>query len=201
MIKYKEKEFEDYNIDPLTAVITDKNGIEQQIKINKKGRPMFKGIPVHQLMMHTFYGYKKGYDIHHLDENKLNNALSNLVYLTPSEHSHLHNSDQQFLERKRKACKETWANPELRKLDAELVKKAFEKNEFFSEKQAEYALKGWANEEKRKERIENMKKSWTPERRKKHAERLKTCKWFRHPDGRSKFCQNSPGPDWELGHW
>ena len=31
-----------------------------------------------------------GYDVHHKDENPLNNALSNLVYLSRSEHSRLH---------------------------------------------------------------------------------------------------------------
>ena len=45
---------------------------------------------VHCIIAHTFYGYKPGYDIHHLDENKFNNSLSNLVYLTSEEHRRLH---------------------------------------------------------------------------------------------------------------
>ena len=40
--------------------------------------------------MHTHYGWKQGYDIHHIDENKLNNSLSNLIYLTRSEHIKIH---------------------------------------------------------------------------------------------------------------
>lgn len=55
-----------------------------------RGRPCFKGMAVHQIMAHTFLGYKPGYDVHHKDENKLNNALSNLIYLTRSKHCRLH---------------------------------------------------------------------------------------------------------------
>ena len=32
----------------------------------------------------------KGYDIHHIDGNRLNNDISNLIMLTPSEHHKLH---------------------------------------------------------------------------------------------------------------
>lgn len=41
-------------------------------------------------MVHTYLGYKKGYDVHHLDENPWNNSFSNLVYLTHIEHQKLH---------------------------------------------------------------------------------------------------------------
>lgn len=89
MIRYKDKTFEDYNIDPITAVITDKNGVVQKTDL-QQSRPRFKKMPVHCIMAHTYYGYKLGYDVHHLDENPLNNALSNLVYLTHAEHARLH---------------------------------------------------------------------------------------------------------------
>lgn len=95
MIRFKDQIFEEYSIDPVTAVITDKNGVEQLVKIYKNGRPYFKRMLVHCIMCHTFYGYKTGYDVHHLDENKLNNALSNLVYLTHEEHIRLHHKDKQ----------------------------------------------------------------------------------------------------------
>lgn len=45
---------------------------------------------VHRIQAYTAYGYKEGYDVHHLDENPLNNALSNLVYLTRCEHTRVH---------------------------------------------------------------------------------------------------------------
>ena len=89
MIRYKDRILEDYSIDPVTAVITDQNGVVQKTYMIS-GRPIFKGIGIHCIMAHTFYGYKPGYDVHHLDENKLNNALSNLVYLTHGEHRRLH---------------------------------------------------------------------------------------------------------------
>lgn len=40
--------------------------------------------------MHTYNGYIQGLDIHHIDEDKTNDALSNLKYMTPEEHAKLH---------------------------------------------------------------------------------------------------------------
>ena len=90
MIRCKDTILEDFFIDPITAVITNSKGEIQKIKI-KDGRPYFKRHWVHQWQVHTHIGYKEGYDIHHLDENKMNNSLSNLVYLTHSEHAKIHN--------------------------------------------------------------------------------------------------------------
>ena len=89
MIQYKDKIFPEYFIDPVTAIITNSKGEIQKIKI-RDGRPYFKSMAIHKIQAHTYYGYKKDYDIHHLDENKMNNSLSNLVYLTRSEHTKLH---------------------------------------------------------------------------------------------------------------
>ena len=90
MIRYREKEFEDYSICPATGdIFNAKTGKVQKTCMNQ-GRQKFKGMPIHQIMMHTFYGYKPGLVVHHKDENKLNNALSNLVYLTSAEHTRLH---------------------------------------------------------------------------------------------------------------
>ena len=90
MIRFRDKILEDYFIDPKTAVITNSKGEVQKIKI-KDGRPYFKRHWLHQWQVHTHIGYKEGFDIHHIDENKMNNSLSNLVYLTHSEHSKIHN--------------------------------------------------------------------------------------------------------------
>ena len=91
MIKYKDTIFPDFFIDPVTAIITNSKGEIQETCIHKDGRAYFKGHAVHQWQVHTNLGYKKDYDIHHIDENKMNNSLSNLVYLTHSEHSKIHN--------------------------------------------------------------------------------------------------------------
>ena len=91
MIKYKDIILEDFFIDPITAVITNSKGEVQKTCIHKDGRAYFKRHAVHQWQVHTNLGYKKDYDIHHIDENKMNNSLSNLVYLTHSEHSKIHN--------------------------------------------------------------------------------------------------------------
>ena len=89
MIKYKDKIFPDYFIDPITAIITNLKGEVQKTKINC-GRPYFKSHKLHEWQVHTHVGYKKGFDIHHIDGNKFNNSLSNLVYLTRSEHVKIH---------------------------------------------------------------------------------------------------------------
>lgn len=95
MIKYKDTIFPDFFIDPITAIITNSKGEIQEVKI-RDGRPYFKGHKLHEWQVHTHYGYKKGYVIHHLDHNKMNNALSNLVYLTNSEHVKIHNETRVF---------------------------------------------------------------------------------------------------------
>ena len=90
MIRYKEKEFKQWSICPATGDIFDsKTGVVQKTHVHQ-GRKEFKKMPVHCIMAHTYFGYNPEYDVHHKDENKLNNSLSNLVYLTREEHSRLH---------------------------------------------------------------------------------------------------------------
>ncbi|MGV3043494.1 NUMOD4 motif-containing HNH endonuclease [Staphylococcus rostri] len=44
---------------------------------------------VHRLVYQTFIGdLKKGMQIHHIDENKFNNHISNLMQVTPLENNH-----------------------------------------------------------------------------------------------------------------
>lgn len=49
---------------------------------------------IHVIQAHTKYGYKKGLVIHHLDHDKMNNSLTNLVYITQSEHAKIHLKDE-----------------------------------------------------------------------------------------------------------
>ena len=93
MIRYKDTILENYSIDPVTAIITNSKGEVQKTYI-LNGRPYFKGHKVYEWQLHTYLGYKKGFDIHHIDENIMNNSLENLVYLTKSEHSKLHNKGE-----------------------------------------------------------------------------------------------------------
>ena len=96
MIKYRDKIFPAYFIDPVTAIITNSKGEIQETKINECGRPCFHCIAIHKIQVHTHLGYKKGFDIHHIDENKMNNSLSNLVYLTKSEHTKIHHKGKKL---------------------------------------------------------------------------------------------------------
>ena len=105
MIRYKDTILEDFFIDPITAIITNSKGEIQKTYI-KGGRPVFKKHWIHQWQVHTHYGWKQGMDIHHLDENKMNNSLSNLVYLTHSEHSKMHNKGKKLSEETKRKLSE-----------------------------------------------------------------------------------------------
>ena len=100
MIRYKDKIFPEYFIDPVTAIITNSKGEIQKTYI-LNGRLYFKSMEIHRIQVHTHLGYKKGFDIHHIDENKMNNSLSNLVYLSRKEHMKIH-SENRSEETKRK---------------------------------------------------------------------------------------------------
>lgn len=87
-LKFKNKVYENYLIDD-NGVIYDLNGNIQETYQNQ-GRPHFKGNSIHSLVIHSFIGYKENMHVHHLNGNKFDNRLENLVYLTPSEHNKLH---------------------------------------------------------------------------------------------------------------
>ena len=89
MIRCRNKIFPKYFIDPETAIITNSKDEIQKTYI-KDGRPYFKGMAIHVIQVHTHIVYKKGYAVHHIDENKMNNSLSNLAYITQSEHAAIH---------------------------------------------------------------------------------------------------------------
>ena len=88
----KDKTLDNYFIDE-NGVITDLKGKIQHLVLHR-GRYVFKHISVHQIQMWTNYGWRDGkiWVIHHKDENKLNNSLSNLVYMTKAEHSFYHHN-------------------------------------------------------------------------------------------------------------
>jgi len=90
MIRFKDKVFEDYFIDHVTAVITDKKGVVQKVILHQ-GWLEFKNMRVHCIQVHTHLGYIPHMSIHHKDFNKLNNSLDNLMYITQADHLSLHN--------------------------------------------------------------------------------------------------------------
>ena len=115
MIRLRNKIYQDYFIDPETAIITDKNGIVQETYI-KNGRKVWKGNAICKIQMHTHIGYIKNMHIHHIDKNKLNDTLSNLIYLTPQEHSKLHANNRDELHNKKiSATVKKMMTPEYRK--------------------------------------------------------------------------------------
>lgn len=89
-LKFKNKVYEDYLIDE-NGIIYDLNGNIQKTYLYKN-RPLFKAHGVHKYVVHSFIGYVENKVIHHINENKHDNSLSNLVYLDPGEHLSLHKS-------------------------------------------------------------------------------------------------------------
>ena len=87
-LKFKNKVFKDFLIDE-NGIIYDLNNTPQKTSIHQ-GRPEFKKIAIHRLVMYSFIGYREGMDIHHLNEDKFDNRLENLVYLTRAEHISYH---------------------------------------------------------------------------------------------------------------
>lgn len=94
----KNKVDERYNISD-NGTITDSNGTIQETYLYQ-GRPKFKGVPVHRILMWTKFGWRdtKIWDIHHKDENKLNNSIDNLEFLSKSEHTKLHKTGKKHSE-------------------------------------------------------------------------------------------------------
>lgn len=90
-IKCRDQLIEGYLIDE-NAIIYDLKGNIQKKKLGPDGRYYFKRQRVYVLVMHSHKGYLKGFQIHHLNEDKLDDRLENLVYLTISEHSSFHSS-------------------------------------------------------------------------------------------------------------
>lgn len=89
-LKFKNKVYEDYLIDE-NGIIYDLNNIPQKTYLYKN-RPLFKAHGVHKYVIHSFIGYVEDKVIHHINEDKLDNSLSNLVYMDPGEHMKLHKS-------------------------------------------------------------------------------------------------------------
>ena len=89
-LKFKDSIIPGYFIDENGTIYDSENNI-QEAYING-GYPHFKRRGIHQLVIHSFIGYKKRFDIHHLNEDKFDNRLENLVYLTRAEHRRLHTS-------------------------------------------------------------------------------------------------------------
>lgn len=67
--------------------------------INSEGYLMFyrngKGILAHREIWEKYHNkIPKGYELHHKDENKLNNDISNLILVTRSQHAKIHYKDR-----------------------------------------------------------------------------------------------------------
>ena len=104
MIRFKDKVFDEYFINENTAEITDLNGNILKTKLHQgRNTVTINGLRmnVHVIQAHTAYGYTEGYVVHHKDRNTLNDALSNLMYISHSEHSTIHGHKVSDITRKK----------------------------------------------------------------------------------------------------
>ena len=91
-LKYKNELIPGYFISD-EGKIYDAEGVEQKTYIKRlMGYSLFKKKRVHELVIHSFLGYKEGHVIHHKNQVKTDNRIQNLVYLTRSEHCRIHSS-------------------------------------------------------------------------------------------------------------
>lgn len=95
-LKFKNDVIPGYFIDQ-NGKIYDSAGVEQEQKLYSS-RPYyhFKSHEVHKMIAHSFWGYKKGFDIHHLNQIKTDNRLENICYLTRGEHRKLHMTGKKY---------------------------------------------------------------------------------------------------------
>ena len=79
------KENRTANINYSKSIPSKLNNKGQQLELNADG---VKGIPVHRIVAEAFYGKDniKGLEVHHRDNNALNNQLWNLIPLKKSDH-------------------------------------------------------------------------------------------------------------------
>ncbi len=158
MIKIRDYVSEKYFIDPETAVITDENGVEQPTYL-KNGRMFFKGAPVYVIQMHTHVGYIKRMSVHHIDGNKLNDALSNLMYLTNSSHMSLHFKGKDYSGEKNHAFGKHWKLTEEQRKHQSEAQKRFYANLTEEEKEKRKRrcnMSGWHHTEETKQKLREL---------------------------------------------
>lgn len=126
----KDKTLDNFFIDE-NGVITDLNGNQQKTSIQIY--EWFKGAKVHQIMMYTFYGYRdnKEWVIHHKDENRLNNSLNNLVYLTRKDHIIVHKKGKKLSEETKDKISNTLKGSHLKEETKDKISKALKGKQFW----------------------------------------------------------------------
>ncbi len=170
----KDKTLDNYFIDE-NGVITDSNGKIQKIYLHH-GRPHFKGAKVYQIQMWTNYGYRdvNFWVIHHKDGDVLNSSLTNLTYITRSEHTTFHQKGNKNLlgfhhseEAKQKISKATKG----------------QNNHLYGKHHSEEAKQKISKANKGRTRSEEVKR--------KMSETRKRCHWYN--DGvKNYFCEHCP---------
>jgi len=192
MIRFKDKIIEEYSICPLTGEIFDKDGVVQKTYLSNK-RLRFKQMPIHCIMAHTFYGWRPGNDVHHIDENPLNNMLSNLDYsMTRPEHASLTNKGRIKTNECRMKISVAKTGKPLSEEHKANIKKATQgdKNPFFG--------KHHSQESKEKNRQAHLGKRLSKETIEKQiASRIGRHWWNNGTEER--FSKDCPGPEWKRG--
>lgn len=145
---------------------------------------------IHRKIYEEAYGpIQKGFHIHHIDGNRDNNDLSNLVALSPKDHYELHKKQGDWAcclalvrtghleitpEERSFLAKQQMSDPTMKKILSETMKETNKKiwsNTQFRKAQSELATKKftklWSNEEYKKRVSKKISQSWTKERKEK----------------------------------
>lgn len=87
----------DLTAPPTVEIIDDNHQKFDGMLFNKnKGGHFTNHASMHRAVYTYYYGeIPEGYEIHHVNENKADNDISNLAMLTKSEHSKIHNQTAQ----------------------------------------------------------------------------------------------------------
>lgn len=91
-----------------------KNGYYQRAETAKRNRENIERVLHRAIWKHYKGEIPKGYHIHHIDENKENNDISNLELLSPSEHQKKHS----------RISKIWWKTPEGKKANKKGIQNA-----------------------------------------------------------------------------
>ena len=181
MIRYKDKVYKEYFINPYTGIITDVNGRTVPTHLHHDRDVItlhHEEMPVQCIQAHTYYGYRPDKVVHHIDGNYHNNVLSNLWYeWTQSQHLKYHHENKTvgFY-----GCKHSFSDETI-------------------ERFREATTKNWQDEEFRKKTIEAQKAAYTEERKQHLSEIVKKLKWWHKEGEKDRRSVEKPGDGWEPG--